>query len=318
MLVMVAPGQGSQIPGLLAPWLEEPEFADRIHWFSTVCGIDLEYYGTRADAGVIRDTAVSQPLIVAAGLLAAEALLPRPSLAGAVDVAAGHSLGEFTVAAALGVLTAEQALVLVRERGRAMAETAAKSDSGMVAVLGGDPAEVRAAVERFGLTTVNDNGPGQVVAAGARTGIAALVDEPPAGTRIRPLEIAGAFHTEEVAHVAGSLGRLARTVSPRDPRPRTLTNLDGRVVTDGRELLDLIVAQVSRPVRWDRCMRTMTGLGVTGLLELAPASTLTRIARRALPGVETFALNTPDQLDEARAFVDRHRSTPDTHEGASS
>lgn len=153
MLVMVAPGQGSQIPGLLTPWLEEPEFADRIHWFSTVCGIDLEYYGTRADAGVIRDTAVSQPLIVAAGLLAAEALLPRPCLAGAVDVAAGHSLGEFTVAAALGVLTAEQALVLVRERGRAMAETAAKSDSGMVAVLGGDPAEVRAAVERFGLTT---------------------------------------------------------------------------------------------------------------------------------------------------------------------
>ncbi|MFE1315960.1 ACP S-malonyltransferase [Streptomyces sp. NPDC058755] len=311
MLVMVAPGQGAQIPGFLKSWLEEPAFADHIHWLSTVCGIDLEHYGSEADADSIRDTAIAQPLIVGTGLLGARALFSRsagrPAL---IDVAAGHSLGELTVAASVGMLSEEQTMVLVRERGRAMAATAAKSEAGMVAVLGGDPDDVQATIERLGLVTVNDNGPGQVVAAGAREAIARLVAEPPAATRIRPLQIAGAFHTPEVEHVAVRLGRCARAITPLTPPARLLSNRDGEVVTDGREMLDRIVRQVSLPVRWGLCMETMTRLGVTGLLELPPASTLTRIARRALPGVEAFALNTPDQLDDARVFVDKHTTAP--------
>ncbi|MFF4576745.1 ACP S-malonyltransferase [Streptomyces sp. NPDC001410] len=311
MLVMVAPGQGAQIPGFLKSWLEEPAFADHIHWLSTVCGIDLEHYGSEADADSIRDTAIAQPLIVGTGLLGARALFSRsagrPAL---IDVAAGHSLGELTVAASVGMLSEEQTMVLVRERGRAMAATAAKSEAGMVAVLGGDPDDVQATIERLGLVTVNDNGPGQVVAAGAREAIARLVAEPPAATRIRPLQIAGAFHTPEVEHVAVRLDRCARAITPLTPPARLLSNRDGEVVTDGREMLDRIVRQVSLPVRWGLCMETMTRLGVTGLLELPPASTLTRIARRALPGVEAFALNTPDQLDDARVFVDKHNTAP--------
>ncbi|MFF4044973.1 ACP S-malonyltransferase [Streptomyces sp. NPDC001816] len=311
MLVVVAPGQGAQIPGFLKSWLEEPAFADHIHWLSTVCGIDLEHYGSEADADSIRDTAIAQPLIVGTGLLGARALFSRsvgrPAL---IDVAAGHSLGELTVAASVGMLSEEQTMVLVRERGRAMAATAAKSAAGMVAVLGGDPDDVQATIERLGLVTVNDNGPGQVVAAGARVAIARLVAEPPAATRIRPLQIAGAFHTPEVEHVAVRLGRCARAITPLTPPARLLSNLDGEVVTDGREMLDRIVRQVSLPVRWGLCMETMKRLGVTGLLELPPASTLTRIARRALPGIEAFALNTPDQLDDARVFVDKHNTAP--------
>ncbi|MFJ9870863.1 ACP S-malonyltransferase [Streptomyces sp. NPDC101165] len=311
MLVMVAPGQGAQIPGFLKSWLEEPAFADHIHWLSTVCGIDLEHYGSEADADSIRDTAIAQPLIVGTGLLGARALFSRSAGRPALlDVAAGHSLGELTVAASVGMLSEEQTMVLVRERGRAMAATAAKSRAGMVAVLGGDPDDVQATIERHGLVTVNDNGPGQVVAAGAREAIARLVAEPPAATRIRPLQIAGAFHTPEVEHVAVRLGRCARAITPLTPPARLLSNRDGEVVTDGREMLDRIVRQVSLPVRWGLCMETMTRLGVTGLLELPPASTLTRIARRALPDVETFALNTPDQLDDARVFVDKHNTAP--------
>ncbi|MGW2707295.1 ACP S-malonyltransferase [Streptomyces sp. NPDC001340] len=311
MLVMVAPGQGAQIPGFLKSWLEEPAFADHIHWLSTVCGIDLEHYGSEADADSIRDTAIAQPLIVGTGLLGARALFSRSAGRSAlIDVAAGHSLGELTVAASVGMLSEEQTMVLVRERGRAMAATAAESEAGMVAVLGGDPDDVQATIERLGLVTVNDNGPGQVVAAGARVAIARLVAEPPAATRIRPLQIAGAFHTPEVEHVAVRLGRCARAITPLTPPARLLSNRDGEVVTDGREMLDRIVRQVSLPVRWGLCMETMKRLGVTGLLELPPAGTLTRIARRALPGVEAFALNTPDQLDDARVFVDKHHTAP--------
>ncbi|MEU8381815.1 ACP S-malonyltransferase [Streptosporangium sp. NPDC048865] len=311
MLAIVAPGQGAQVPGFLSPWLEEREFADHVRWMSAVCGIDLEHYGTEADAVAIRDTAIAQPLIVACGLLAAHALFPTPDRRPpGVDVVAGHSLGEFTVAAGVGMISAEQAMVLVRERGRAMAETAAGSESGMVAVLGGDAGEVRATIERHGLVIVNHNGPGQVVAAGLRRDIDRLAAEPPEKTRIRRLEIAGAFHTEEVEHVAELLLGHARAIAPLDPYPLVLSNRDGHAVRDGREALDRILRQVDSPVRWDLCMETMTRLGVTGLLELPPARPLTRIARRAMPGVELFALNTPGQLEDARAFIGEHSSFP--------
>ncbi|MBR8638272.1 ACP S-malonyltransferase [Streptomyces tuirus] len=319
MLVMVAPGQGAQIPGFLTPWLEEPEFADHLHWLSMVSGIDLAYFGTEAEADAIRDTAIAQPLIVATGLVAAHALFPDPIRdAQAVDIAAGHSLGEITIAAGVGMISAEQAMVLVRERGKAMAETAAKTESGMIAILGGEAEEVSETLLRHNLAIVNDNGPGQVVAAGAREDINRLIEDPPSRTRLRPLEIAGAFHTKEVDHVADLLSRCARAISPLDPATGMLSNRDGRVVRDGREMLDLTVRQVSLPVHWNRCMETMVELGVTGFLELAPATTLTRIAWRQLPGVETFMLNTPDQLDDARAFVDKHSGRRGAGGGASS
>jgi [acyl-carrier-protein] S-malonyltransferase len=307
VLIIVAPGQGSQSPGFLEPWLEDPEFAARLDWLSAVAGLDLAHYGTHADAETIRDTAVAQPLLVGAGLVAALALFPHPADAfGRIGAVAGHSVGELTAAAGARAITAEQAMVLVRERGKAMAHAAAATPTGMSAVLGGDKDEVLAMLTQHGLTAANVNAAGQVVAAGTREQLAALADAPPAGARVRPLEVAGAFHTEHMAPAVEVLGRLARSVSTHDPRTPVISNADGTVLHDGREVLRRIVTQVSNPVRWDLCLETMQDLGVTGVLEMPPAGTLTGIAKRALPGVETFALKTPDQLDAAREFVERH------------
>jgi [acyl-carrier-protein] S-malonyltransferase len=305
VLVIVAPGQGAQTPGFLSPWLEDAPSAARLASLSEVAGLDLAHYGTEADADAIRDTKVAQPLLVAAGLLAGLALLPEDSL-GSVGALAGHSVGELTAAGLSGALTAEEAVRLVRERGEAMAEAAAATPTSMTAVLGGDRDEVLAAIAKQGLTAANDNGPGQIVAAGTVEQLAAFAEEPPTRARLIPLSVAGAFHTEHMAPAVARVEALAASVTPQDPRTRVISNADGQLVTGGADVLSRIVAQISRPVRWDLCMETMLELGVTGVLELPPAGTLTGIAKRGMKGVETFALKTPDQLDDARAFVEKH------------
>jgi [acyl-carrier-protein] S-malonyltransferase len=307
VLVIVAPGQGAQTPGFLTPWLEDPTFASRFAWLSTVAGLDLAHYGTEADAATIRETQIAQPLLVATGLIAALELFPHPAdVFRQIGAVAGHSVGELAAAAGARAITAEQAMVLVRERGKAMATAAATTATGMTAVLGGDREEVLAAIEAQGLVAANNNGPGQVVAAGTMEQLAAFADDPPAKARLVPLSVAGAFHTEHMAPAVGHLATLARSVSTHDPRTPWISNRDGQVIQDGREIMRRIVRQIAEPVRWDLCMETMTDLGVTGLLEMPPAGTLVGIAKRALPGVETFALKTPDQLDDARAFCAKH------------
>ncbi|MGZ4452984.1 MAG: acyltransferase domain-containing protein [Nocardioides sp.] len=307
MLVIVAPGQGAQTSGFLTPWLEDPLFAARLEWLSTVAGLDLVHYGTVADDETIRDTAIAQPLLVGAGLVAALDLFPHPSDAfGMVGAVAGHSVGELTAAAGAGVISAEQAMVLVRERGRAMADAAAVTPTGMSAVLGGDRDEVLAAIAKHGLTPANDNGPGQIVAAGTLAQLAAFADDAPAKARIMPLKVAGAFHTSHMEPAVARLERLSRSVSVHDPRTPVISNRDGQIVHAGREVLNRIVGQIARPVRWDLCLETLSDLGVTGVLEMPPAGTLTGIIKRQLKGVETFALKTPDQLDAARAFCQKH------------
>ena len=309
VLVIVAPGQGAQAPGFLSPWLEEGHFADRLGWLSAVADMDLLHYGTEADAETIRDTAVAQPLLVASGLLAALELFPHPADAfGQIGAVAGHSVGELTAAAGARAITAEQAMVLVRERGKAMATAAAARPTSMSAVLGGDRDEVLAKLAEHGLTAANDNGPGQIVAAGTVEQLEAFADDAPGRAKVRPLSVAGAFHTEHMAPAVDVLGRLARSVSTHDPRTPLISNRDGQVVHDGRDVVRRIVSQVANPVRWDLCMETMLDLGVTGLLEMPPAGTLTGIAKRAMKGVDTFALKTPDQLDDARAFCAEHGS----------
>ncbi|MGA4668677.1 ACP S-malonyltransferase [Propionibacteriaceae bacterium Y1923] len=307
MLAIVAPGQGSQTPGFLRPWLELPTFAARLDWLGTVTGMDLVHYGTEADADTIRDTAIAQPLLVAAGSLAALELFPQPASAfGRVAVVAGHSVGELTAAAGVGILSVEAAMVLVRERGRLMAEAAAIRPTSMTAVIGGDRDEVLAAIEAAGLTPANNNGSGQIVAAGTTEQLEVLAQNPPHRARLIPLSVAGAFHTIHMQPAVDRLGQLARAVSTHDPRTKILSNADGQVVDSGVEYLQRMVSQVANPVRWDLCMQTLSDLGVTGILELPPAGTLTGIAKRNLKDVARFSLDTPDQLDEARAFVTEH------------
>ncbi|MFD3333391.1 ACP S-malonyltransferase [Streptomyces sp. NPDC058700] len=302
MLVLVAPGQGAQTPGFLTPWLELPGAADRVAAWSDAIGLDLAHYGTKADADEIRDTAVAQPLLVAAGLLSAAALGEWSP-----GIVAGHSVGEFTAAAFAGVLDDTAALRLVRTRGLAMAEAAAITPTGMSALLGGDPDVTVAHLEKLGLTPANVNGAGQIVAAGTLEQLAALEGDMPDGVRrVVALKVAGAFHTHHMAPAVAKLEAAASELSPAAPTTRYVSNKDGRVVSDGAEIVARLVGQVANPVRWDLCMETFQELGATALIEVCPGGTLTGIAKRALKGVATVALKTPDDLDAARTLIAEH------------
>ncbi|RIX28909.1 ACP S-malonyltransferase [Amnibacterium setariae] len=298
MIVVVAPGQGSQTPGFLAPWLELDGVRERLDAFGDAAQLDLVSLGTTADADAIRRTEVAQPLIVAAGLVAAAAL-DRP-----VTAVAGHSVGEVTAAVVSGVLGDADGMRLVATRGRAMAEAADAVPTGMSAVVGGDEQVVVARLEELGLTPANRNGGGQIVAAGELPALDALRTEPPAGARVIPLQVAGAFHTRYMAPAVETLRAFAGGLSPTDPGARLWTNRDGSEVASGAAFLDLLVGQVASPVRWDRCMESFADAGITGLVELAPAGTLTGLAKRGLKGVPTVAVKTPADLAAAQALLD--------------
>ncbi|MER3390007.1 MAG: ACP S-malonyltransferase [Microcella sp.] len=297
MIVVVAPGQGSQSPGFLAPWLEDPAHRATLERFSAAVGLDLALHGTESDADTIRDTAIAQPLIVAASLLSASALLTgRHDRVGAV---AGHSVGEFAAAALTGVLAEEDALRLVRERGLAMADAAALVPTGMSAVIGGDADALAARITQLGLEAANVNGGGQTVVAGELANLDALAADPVPGTRVIPLQVAGAFHTSYMADAVERVRSAAEGIAVQDPSVRLYTNRDGSVVETGAAFLDLLIGQISSPVRWDSCMESMAADGVTGIIELLPGGALKGLAKRGLRGVPSVALTTPDDLPAA-------------------
>ena len=301
MLAIIAPGQGSQTPGMFNSWIEDPALKDLILSWSDAIGLDLLRLGTTADADEIKDTANAQPLIVAASLLGAHAL-------GIKDcaVTSGHSVGELAAAALSGAITESDALTIVRARGIEMAKAAASAPAGMSAVLGGDRTEVLAAIAALNLVPANDNGAGQIVAAGDLQALATLGENPPAGARVRALAVAGAFHTDFMKAAVEPLRNLASTVSTHSVSIQVISNKDGEVVTDGAEVLNRIVNQIANPVRWDLCMETLKSLGVTGVIELPPAGTLVGLLKRAVSEIETFALKSADDLTAAREFAGRH------------
>jgi [acyl-carrier-protein] S-malonyltransferase len=308
VLAVLSPGQGSQKPGFLTPWLELTGAEARLRWWSALAGVDLIHLGTQGDADEIKDTARTQPLLVAAALLAAEQL-PMYDVA----LVAGHSIGELAASALAGVLPAEAAITLAGVRGREMAAACALEPTGMSAVLGGEQDEVLAAIDRFGLFPANRNGAGQIVAAGALDGLGKLAAEPPARARIIALKVAGAFHTPFMEPAAQALAAVAGGVSVTDPTRIIVSNLDGSAVIHGREMLQRLVRQVTAPVRWDLCMRTLRDLGVTGIIELPPAGTLAGLIKRELKGdgaPEIVTLNTPADLPAARDLIARHGMPP--------
>ncbi|MDP2289301.1 MAG: ACP S-malonyltransferase [Actinomycetota bacterium] len=306
MLAILAPGQGAQTPGMLSPWLELPGAAAHLDLLSAAAGLDLAAHGTTSDADQIRDTSVAQPLIVASSLLSWGALgSPAP------DLAAGHSVGEVASAVIAGVLTEADAMSFVSERGTRMAQAATLAATGMSAVLGGDAAIVVAKAEEHGLTPANMNGAGQIVVAGTLDQLAAFAADPPEGGRVRPLDVAGAFHTLHMHSAVGPLGAFATSITPADPTTILLSNADGSAVADGGAALNRLIVQVSNPVRWDLCMEMMTSIGVSAVLELAPAGTLVGLAKRAMPGVATVALKSPDDLEAARSLITEHAGRVD-------
>jgi [acyl-carrier-protein] S-malonyltransferase len=315
MLVIAAPGQGAQTPGFLAPWLELPGFADRLEAWSELAGCDLIRSGTTAGADEIRDTAVAQPLLVAAAIAATvdQVITGAHPVSRQSVAVAGHSVGELAAGALAEVITPEDAMRLVRVRAAAMAAAAAAEQTSMTAVLGGDEDEVLSAIEAHGLTPANVNGAGQIVAAGTMAQLAAFAADPPAGARLRPLSVAGAFHTHHMAPAVDALAAAAAELRAADPVRPLLSNRDGAVVKSGPDWLDRIINQVSAPVRWDLCMQTMTNLGVTALIELPPAGTLAGLARRGLRGIQIVALKSPDDLGAARALLAEHADSHDDH-----
>ena len=308
VLAVLSPGQGSQKPGFLSPWLDLPGAEARLRWWSTLAGVDLIHLGTAADADEIKDTARTQPLLVTAALLAAEQL-PMHDVA----VVAGHSVGELGAAALAGVLSPESAVALAGLRGREMAAACALEPTGMSAVLGGAEADVLAGIDKLGLYPANRNSTGQIVAAGALDALAKLGEDPPAGSRVRPLAVAGAFHTPFMAPAEQALGAVAAGVTGHDPARILLSDLDGAAVGHGREMLQRLVRQVTAPVRWDLCMRSLRDLGVTGVIELPPAGTLAALVKRELKGdgqPEIVTLNSPADLPAARDLIARHGVAP--------
>ena len=301
MLAIIAPGQGSQTPGMFNSWIEDAALKNLLTAWSESIDLDLLRLGTTADADEIKDTANAQPLIVAASLLGAHAL-------GVKDFAftSGHSVGELAAAALSGAISESDALQLVRSRGIEMAKAAAVAPAGMSAVLGGDREEVLSIIESLKLVAANDNGAGQIVAAGDLQALASLGENPPAGARVRALAVAGAFHTSYMAPAVEPLRALAVTVTTRPVSINVISNKDGEVVTDAAEVLNRIVNQIANPVRWDLCMERLKSLGVTGVIELPPAGTLVGLLKRATPEIETFALKTADDLSAAREFAGRH------------
>lgn len=314
MIAILAPGQGAQKPGMLAPWLERPGAPERLAAFSEAAGLDLAQLGTEADADAIADTAVTQPLLVASALLSGEALLAElggslgsPDALPEGTTIAGHSVGELAAAAIAGVLSPEQAVALAAVRGKEMAAACAVEPTSMAAVLGGDADTVLAALAERDLEPANRNGTGQVVAAGRTSDVEALAGEPPEGARVRPLAVAGAFHTRfmEPAEKAlsGWVGEHRNELAPADPVLALLSDADGAVVTSGSDVLDRLVAQVTLSVRWDACMDTLRDRGLVGAVELTPAGTLTGMVKRQIKGTATVNVSTPDDLAAAVELV---------------
>lgn len=301
MIITVFPGQGAQTPGFLEPWLAVEGVRAQLAQYSDDSGVDLVAAGTEWDADRIRDTRVAQPLIVAASLVSYRALLEA---AGTVPGGtAGHSVGEIAALVAAGVLTDHDGMRLVGLRGRAMAEAAAAEQTGMSAILGGDRETVLARLVELDLTPANHNGAGQIVAAGALAPLAQLAEAPVAASRVIPLQVAGAFHTRYMTSAVDALRTAAAEIAAADPNLTLWTNHDGTTVAGGRAALDLLVDQVASPVRWDLCMESFAAHEVTGIIELAPAGTLTGLAKRALRGVPTVAVKTPDDLAAAAALL---------------
>jgi [acyl-carrier-protein] S-malonyltransferase len=282
---------------MLADWLELPGAAERLAAWSQISGLDLARLGTTATAEEITDTAVTQPLVVAATLLAHKELTRRGLLADKETVVAGHSVGEIAAYAIAGVISADDAVKLAATRGAEMAKACALEPTGMSAVLGGDEVEVLARLEALDLVPANRNAAGQIVAAGALSALEKLAEDPPAKARVRQLATAGAFHTHFMASATDGYASAAEGVTASEPTAKLLSNADGQPVASAADAMTKLVAQLTRPVRWDLCTETMRQNNVTAIVEFPPAGTLAGIAKRELRGVPTYAVKSPAELD---------------------
>ncbi len=304
VLAILAPGQGAQSRGFLRAWDAHRGYTDRLRDLLTTAGalepVDLlDQLGALSDTQAqarLRDTRLLQPLLVAAGLAAYDALAP---VAARISIVAGHSVGALTAAAIAGVIAPVGAVRLAHERGEAMAAASQLRATGMVALTTPDATrlhQVVGAAEALGLAVATRNGAGQVVLAGLEEQVAEVLATPPLGTRVTRLEVAGAFHTEHMRAALEPFRSALLAVTPRDPTVPVVSDVDGAVLGSGRAVLERLEQGLVSCVRWDLSQRSLLEHGVTTVVELPPAGTLSALARRELPGVHRLALTGPGRL----------------------
>ena len=300
----MTPGQGSQTSGMYSTWITDTANKELIAKYSELIDLDLFHYGTSASQAEITATNIAQPLLTALAFMSFSKLEVNSN---SNIIYSGHSVGEFSAASLAGFYSDKTAMKLVNVRGKAMAEAAASNNAtGMSAVLGGDKAEVIKHIEQFDLVPANVNSNGQIVASGLLTNLEKLSENPPASTKVRKLEVAGAFHSQFMKSAESELEKEFAQVEVANSSSSFISNKDGQIVKDSSELKNRLITQITSPVRWDLCQAKMIELGVTGMLELAPAGVLTGIAKREMPGVELFAIKSPEDIPGAQAFIDKH------------
>jgi [acyl-carrier-protein] S-malonyltransferase len=289
---------------MLSSWLQNDDSLALIKQFSEICETNLLKLGTTADQSEVTATNNAQTLLASLAFLSADKLNWEKFQR---IIFSGHSVGELSASCLAGFYSMQDAMQLVSVRGKAMAEAATSSQiTGMSAVLGGKKEEVIKHIQKYNLVSANVNSEGQIIASGLLTDLERLAENPPDSTKVRRLDVAGAFHSEFMKPAEAKLAQKFNQINLNEPGFRYISNKDGSVVTKSSDLKNRLVSQISSPVRWDMCQATMKDLGVTGMLELAPGGVLTGIAKREMPGVELFAIKSPGDITAAQDFIDKH------------
>jgi [acyl-carrier-protein] S-malonyltransferase len=307
----VFPGQGSQSVGMLAALAPAPgaetAIRDTFAEASAVLGYDLWQLVAQGPAERLNATECTQPAMLAAAI--ATWRVWRGAGGAEPAVVCGHSLGEFSALVVAGALDFTAAIDLVRFRGRVMQEAVPEGTGAMAAILGLDDAQVIEACREAGqggvVEAVNFNAPGQVVIAGAREAVERAIEaaRQRGAKRAVALPVSVPSHSSLMGPAALRLGERLAGVALRPPRIRFVSAVDAQPHEDPADLRQLLVRQLSSPVRWSQTVRALAAGGAGTLIECGPGKVLTALGRRIERSLQALALEDAASLDAALAAV---------------
>ncbi len=300
----VFPGQGSQEVGSGSDLHEASPAARRCFQQADVAlGFPLSELCFQGPEDVLRQTINAQPAIMAVSLACLAAARGAGLLTTEPDFVAGHSLGEYTALAAVGVVDVDDGLRLVRERGRLMQTAGEERPGTMAALLGLDAEAATALCRETGAQVCNLNAPGQIVIGGTPAAVESALSlaRQRGARRAIPLNVSGAFHTDLMAPAVDGMDRALEGVSLRDPRIPVVANGSARPLTSAREVHEELIYQLDHPVQWQRSVEHMAGAGVTTYIELGPGQVLTGLIRRIVPGAQLVSISSMADIEAALA-----------------
>lgn len=307
MIAFVFPGQGAQYAGMGRELAQlYPEAAEVFARADRTLGFPLSAMCWEGPDELLRQTENTQPAILATSCAVLAVLTARGL---APDATAGLSLGEYTALIAAGAMTMEEALPLVRSRGRFMQEAAAGRRTAMAAILGLTPETVRevcrAASARGIVEPSNFNSPGQIVIAGDEPAVQDGIARAKAAGAKRAvlLPVSAPFHTSLMLPAADRLKPLLEAVPLREAAIPVVSNVSAEMIRTPGEIRDALTAQVASPVRWDDSVRTMTGLGVRAFIEVGPGSSLSGLIRKTVDGVTILRAEDRATVEEAVSWA---------------